>query len=93
MRVNWASAPMPMIGVTVLSALLHATYYYMTITRHVPNKTYPYWWSMLGSAVMIILPVAVWAEGSKRFGAIFSYATLLVGAMLCYFALTDSGVV
>jgi hypothetical protein len=73
------------------SVFLHGFAYYVQIElRKLLPYRYPYWWSILGSALMIWLPVGLWRGGSPRFTLFFAIFTFLTGLGLCYSAFTRS---
>jgi len=72
-----------------LSVVLHTFSYYVQIeVLKLPPSRFPYWWSILGSIMMIALPIGLWRGGSVRFAFAFSIFTLLTGIGMCYGALT-----
>jgi len=73
---------------TALSILLHSFSYFFEIeVLKLPPSRFPYWWSILGSALMIWIPIGLWRGGSVRFALFFSIFTFATGVGMCYGAL------
>ncbi len=73
------------IVLAVLSVLLHGFYYYVQIeVLKLPPYRYPYWWSILGSVMMIVLPIGLWRGGAQRFAFFFMLFTFVTGFGMCY---------
>jgi hypothetical protein len=70
------------------SFLLHATYYFLQMrVLHVPSPTrFPYWWSILGSVLMNIIPIGLLRDDKRGYAFLFSRFTFLTGLGMCYAA-------